>query len=391
MAHASESNVDLKRFDVSPERGFLPEADPERALPAPLALWQELASELPKRLAAQRVRAAVRNLPPFELAALRSPAEERAAMRALSFLGHAFVWEGGAPDPVLPATLAAPWCALARRLGRPPVLSYASYALDNWRRFDDRGPLRVENLAILQNFLGGQDEDWFILIHVEIEALAARALRAAPGANAAAHARDAAVLTARLEDVAGALEAMLATLRRMPERCDPYVYFRRVRPFIHGWKNHPGLPGGVTYQGVAELAGPQRLRGETGAQSTIVPVLDALLGVAHAPDPLREYLDEMRGYMPPPHRAFLDHVEAGGAVRSAVRELRAARPELAEAYDACLRWLEAFRTLHLEYAATYIHAQAGGGANPSDVGTGGTPFMKYLAKHRDETAAGRLG
>jgi indoleamine 2,3-dioxygenase len=391
MAHVSESTVDLKRFDVSSERGFLPEADPERELPAPLALWQELASELPKRLAAQRVRAALRSLPAFELGALRSPAEERAAMRVLSFLGHAFVWEGGAPDPALPSVLAVPWCALARKLGRPPVLSYASYALDNWRRFDRGGALRVENLAILQNFLGGQDEDWFILIHVEIEALAARALRAAPGAHAAVRARDAGALTARLEQVAGALEAMLATLRRMPERCDPYVYFTRVRPFIHGWKNHPALRHGVTYEGVTVLAGPQQLRGETGAQSTIVPVLDALLGVAHAPDPLRDYLDEMRGYMPPAHRAFLEHVEGAGAVRDAVRELAVGRPELAEAYDACLRWLEAFRTLHLDYAAQYIHAQAGGGANPSDVGTGGTPFMKYLAKHRDETAAGRLG
>ncbi|TMA31601.1 MAG: hypothetical protein E6J87_15300 [Deltaproteobacteria bacterium] len=391
MAHAPDSSVDLKHYEVSAERGFLPEPDPEPALPAPLALWQELAAELPKRLAAQRLRTAVRTLPLFDLAALRSPAEERAAMRVLSFLGHAFVWEGGAPDPVLPRQLAQPWCVIARRLGRPPVLSYATYALDNWRRFDPYGPLRVENLAILQNFLGGQDEDWFILIHVEIEALAARALRAAPGARDAASRGDGAALTARLEEVAAALEAMLASLRRMPERCDPYVYFTRVRPFIHGWKNHPALPNGVVYEGVAELLAPQRLRGETGAQSTIVPALDALLGVAHAPDPLREYLDEMRGYMPPRHRAFLEHVEEGSCVRGAVRELRSARPELAEAYDACLRWLEAFRTLHLDYAAKYIDAQAGGGANPSDVGTGGTPFMKYLAKHRDETASHRLG
>jgi indoleamine 2,3-dioxygenase len=210
-------------------------------------------------------------------------------------------------------------------------------------------------------------------------------------AREAASRGDGAALTTRLEEVASAIEAMLATLRRMPERCDPYVYFSRVRPFIHGWKNHPALPTGVAYPGVAELSGPQQLRGETGAQSAIVPVLDALLGVAHAPDPLREYLDEMRAYMPPPHRAFLEHVETHGSVRGAVCELRAIRPELAEAYDACLHWLEAFRSLHLEYAARYIHAQSGGGANPSDVGTGGTPFMKYLAKHRDETAGHRLG
>jgi indoleamine 2,3-dioxygenase len=391
MATATETTGDLKRFDVHPERGFLPEQDPVRALPAQLSLWQELASELPKRLAAQRVRDAVRTLPRFDLGALRSPADERAAMRVLSFVAHAFVWEGATPAAAIPAQLAAPWAALAQRLGRPPILSYASYALDNWRRFDPRGPLAVDNLAILQNFLGGQDEDWFILIHVEIEALAARALHAALPALGAARAGDAAALTARLEEVAGALEAMLGSLRRMPERCDPYVYFHRVRPFIHGWKNHPALPQGVVYEGAGDLVGPQQLRGETGAQSTIVPVLDALLGVAHAPDPLRAYLDEMRAYMPPGHRGFLAHVEAGGSVRAAVRELGDAHRDLAEVYDACLHWLEAFRSLHLEYAARYIHAQAGGGANPSDVGTGGTPFMRYLAKHRDETASHRVG
>ncbi len=390
MAIASATAGDLERFDVHPERGFLPEHDPERTLPAALALWQELASELPKRLAAQRVRAAVRTLPRFELAALQSPADERAAMRVLSFIGHAFVWEGASPAAALPQQLAVPWVALAQRLGRPPILSYASYALENWRRFDPRGPLVVDNLAILQNFLGGQDEDWFILIHVEIEALAAKALRAALPALAAARAGDGAALAARLEEVAGALEGMLGSLRRMPEGCDPYIYFHRVRPFIHGWKNHPALPEGVSYEGIAELPGSQRLRGETGAQSSIVPVMDALLGVAHAPDPLRAYLDEMRAYMPPGHRGFLAHVEAAGSVRDAVRELRASRPELSELYDACLGWLEAFRSLHLEYAASYIHSQAGGGPNPSDVGTGGTPFMRYLAKHRDETAQHRV-
>ena len=65
---------------------------------------------------------------------------------------------------------------LAERLGRPPVLSYASYALDNWRRIDPDGPVALGNLALLQNFLGGADEDWFILVHVEIEARAAAAL-----------------------------------------------------------------------------------------------------------------------------------------------------------------------------------------------------------------------
>ncbi len=381
----------LERFEVSAERGFLPVPDPQRELPAGYALWQELAADLPRLLVARRLRGAVDSLRVLDTDALRSPDSLRAAMRVLSFLAHAYVWEDG-PSPRLPRALARPWWEVARRLGRPAVLSYASYALDNWRPLGP-GPLTAENLAILQNFLGGQDEDWFILLHVEIEALAAPAIRAAPPALRAAAAGDAATLVRCLEDVAGALEAMVGTLRRMPERCDPYIYFHRVRPFIHGWKDHPALRDGLVYEGVEETGGAgQRLRGETGAQSTIVPLLDALLGVEHAPDPLRAYLSEMRDYMPPGHRAFRDAVERETSVRQAVVALRAGHPELAELYDACLHWLEAFRTLHYEYAARYVHAQAGGAAaNPSDVGTGGTPFLRYLRKHCDETARHRLG
>lgn len=53
-------------------------------------------------------------------------------------------------------------------LGRPPVLSYASYALDNWVRIRENLPVEIGNIIISQNFLGGLDEDWFILIHIDI-------------------------------------------------------------------------------------------------------------------------------------------------------------------------------------------------------------------------------
>ena len=158
--------------------------------------------------------------------------------------------------------------------------------------------------------------------------------------------------------MASALDGINRTMARMPESCDPYVYYHRVRPYIFGWKNQPALPNGLLYDGVAAYGGkPQQFRGETGAQSSIVPALDALLGVPHANDPLRAYLTEMRQYMPPKHRAFIEAVERGPAVRDFVLSRGASNTALRDVYNRCVQLVESFRARHLEYAARYIHNQ----------------------------------
>ena len=99
----------------------------------------------------------------------------------------------------------------------------------------------------------------------------------------------------------------------------------------------------------------------------------------------------MRNYMPPAHRRLLRVFENRPSVRQCVEANAGSAPALAEAYDSCLQWIERMRTVHLEYASEYINRQVSAGdANPTDVGTGGTPFMSYLTKHRDETAEQRL-
>lgn len=376
---------------ITAERGFLPAEDPLISLPEPFADWEQVAHQLPKLLVSDQVRATLAGLPPFPLEALRGDARllER-AMTLLSYLGHAYVWGADEPASVLPARLAHPWQAVAQQIGRPPVLSYASYSLHNWYRLDRRRGIECGNIALIQNFLGGIDEEWFILVHVEIERQAAAGVGVLEEAQRAAAAREPEHLARCLREVHESLDRMYATMLRMPEHCDPYVYYHRVRPYIHGWKNHPDLPQGLVYEGVAEYGGaPQQFRGETGAQSSIVPALDAVLGVEHQPDELRVYLMEMRSYMPPAHRAFLAGLESRAPVREFVRE--SGHAGVREAYDACVARLEDFRTLHLEYAARYIFRQAQTDPkNPHAVGTGGTPFMQYLKKHRDETAAHRL-
>src|SRR5947208_873904 len=76
-------------------------------------------------------------------------------------------------------------------------------------------------------------------------------------------------------------------------------------------------------------------------------------------------------------RQFISHIEKGPSLRSYIAETR--RPQVIDAYNTCIEALRDFRAQHLEYAGLYIHSQTQrNSANPVAVGTGGTPFMKYL-------------
>ena len=372
-------------FGITEEFGYLPAHAPALALSAGNEEWDQFGRDIPKLLMGTNFRSRVKALPEFNINKLNGEAEIQRAMLILSYIGQSYQWSENNPATLMPANLAIPWHQVGKLVGRPPILSYQSYASDNWRRFDASGPIECGNIGLLQCFLGGQDEEWFILIHIEIEKKAGKALKAIEDAQSAVSENDADQLEAALTNLRSALAAMYEVLGRMPERCDPYIYFHRVRPYIFGWRNNPSLPDGVIYEGVDEYQGVgQKFRGETGAQSAIIPAMDAVLGIDHERDELREYLMEMRMYMPPRHVAFIEAVEAGPSVRNFVTIAK--RASLTTAFNDCVELVANFRAMHLEYAGTYIHAQAQATpGNPSAVGTGGTPFMTYLRKHRDET------
>jgi indoleamine 2,3-dioxygenase len=90
--------------------------------------------------------------------------------------------------------------------------------------------------------------------------------------------------------------------------------------------------------------------------------------------------------MPPAHRALISHLEQTACTRAMVARSPDAR--LRTAYNDAVCALQDFRIRHLEYAARYIARFATADAKgAADVGTGGTPFMRYLAQHRDATEA----
>jgi indoleamine 2,3-dioxygenase len=381
----------LSDYDMSASRGFLSHFEiVDIDLPDIFAPVLQAAENLSGLMTTGRVRHWLDRLPALDLAewAANAPEEQvRVAMVRYSFLVQAYVWGESEAPTALPANLARPMVALADRLDQAPLLPYSGYVLDNWARLDRDSPIGLDNVYMVQNFLGGADENWFVLIHVAIEAAAGPLLGLACNLVAAARANDTARATALLEEMDGHWDAVNAIFDRMPDRCDPYIYYQRVRPYIHGWANNSALPDGLIYEGVEKYKSKgQVFRGQTGSQSSIVPSMDALFQVRHENDPLRTYLDELHAYRPVQHRRYIEDLRE----QSQLREFAIASGDAAlrKAFNASVEQVARFRTRHLEYAASYINKQAvNGKGNDTEVGTGGTPFMKYLKKHRDENRA----
>ena len=374
-------------------KGFLPGKNPLKeysiSSSAPLNRLHEIATSLPKLLLTGRVPRTIKSLKKNELSieellVKKSKRDLKLAMVQLSFIAHSFVWGGRKPKERLPEVIAKPWVQVARFLGRPPVLSYASYCLDNWFLLE-KEPISLENVGLINNFLGGVDEDWFVTVHVCIEHAAAEAVEAAEALSQCNSDTKEKEIKSLLIKIHKSLVEVIEIFSRMTERCDPYIYYHRVSPFIFGSKDNPDLKSGLIFENQFENTA-QFYRGETGAQSSIVPSLDGALGIQHSNDTLRHYLNEMREYMPPNHRRFIEKLESSSQIRGLINQ----SAKLKDSYNNCLEQLTNFRSLHLKYAGMYIHQQSQqknpfGRGGSTIRGTGGTPFMSYLKKHHDET------
>ncbi|KAM0327413.1 hypothetical protein ACHAQA_005699 [Verticillium albo-atrum] len=323
-------------------------------------------------------------------------------------------------DQVLPPAVSVPMLRVAKHLELPPVATYAALNLWNFSSpstdFTD-----LDKLESLHTFTGTRDEAWFYLVSVAMEAEGAHIVSSMLNGLDAIKSRDYNTITSSIESLTSSIRKTGALLERMYEECDPMCFFYKIRPFLAGSKNMAaaGLPNGVFYDEGNGKGSWQQLRGGSNGQSSLIQFLDVVLGVEHMshgnpkpeanPKATKEptFHQQVREYMPGPHRRFLEHVPLLGSIR----ELAMLPPQTAEqerlrdAYQAATRTLTEFRNKHLQIVARYIvlpskkaNGSATGGkvdlASASETtkdsqqltGTGGTSLMPFLKQTRDETA-----
>jgi indoleamine 2,3-dioxygenase len=356
-------------------RGFLPEPDPVTHFPggSEFAQLDDLGRDLPSMLQDPGFRAFARNLdlPPWPdeaVSAERLPYLQLYYIR-LGFLASAYINQVPLPpESTLPKNIAVPLCRACRLLNRPPILSYDGYALFNWKRFDPQGPIALGNIDTIQNFVHMYDEHWFILVHVEIEAQAANILAAIERMKAAlAAGRRGEEIDNGIAEIARSVWHQVSVLRRIPEKMDPHLYFKTFRPYIRFFEN-------VVYEGVDTA--PLSYRGETGAQSSILPTLVAFLKIPHGASVLTNHLADMRQFMPAAHRELIREVEALPPVKPLASK---------DVFNDLLEGVATFREVHFGWADLYIHRHV---QDPR--GTGGTPYRQWLQQLIDETRQHRI-
>ena len=177
-----KSNLSLDKENI---HGFISSEQPLRYLNDKNQDEQnleDLACSIPKLLLTNKIRKQIDELPDsFFSHDLSKYSEEELRLLNVqfSFLAHAYVWGDLVPSKILCKAIAKPWSNISKMLGRPPILSYASYCLDNWHKINQDEGVNLDNVALNYNFLGGIDEDWFVTIHVCIEHAANKAIQSA--------------------------------------------------------------------------------------------------------------------------------------------------------------------------------------------------------------------
>ncbi|CAG5117390.1 unnamed protein product, partial [Candidula unifasciata] len=183
-----------------------------------------------------------------------------------------------------------------------------------------------------------------------------------------------------LEEVSRSIKDMKYSLSRMRDHLDARSFFDIIRPFLDGWGGDKSpLPEGLIYEGVSDI--PVKLTGGSGAQSTTLQVLDSLLGVEHTADK-RIFLTEMRNYMLPSHRRFVEDIEQYPyPLRQFV--ISSSNEALKSSYNRCLSTLQELRDYHIKIVKMYVvipSRKANESINKSldERGTGGSNLIPFL-------------
>ena len=221
--------------------------------------------------------------------------------------------------------------------------------------------------------------------------------------------QDPSTLISDLISLATEITEIETLLKNLQHHCSPNIFYTSIRPYLSGWKNSSLLPKGVIYEGTSRfLASPSHhIDWETGyrtyfggsnGQSPLIQSLDIVLGIEHRParnEPSEcgGFIADMRGYMPGPHRRFIEDLDRVSDLRDYVLQYPVGEvgSALRGVYNACIAGMRRFRDSHIQIVSRYILLPRAADVRKqcphAARGTGGTQLVSFLKQAREETIA----
>ncbi|OJD17637.1 hypothetical protein AJ78_02287 [Emergomyces pasteurianus Ep9510] len=400
---------DIDPFTITTSTGFLPFELPPVTLPDAFRALDSLASRLPiVKSDGSPGLLATFELGPAVLAELPDLTDEvdklltedgkpdlfmiTAVFRDYAFVCSSYLlepcYERWSKDPAsgyglgrdtLPKCIARPLYRCAEILDIPPFMSYAaSYALFNYTVADPGQGLEYSNLRLIRAFERGLDpkssEAGFILTHVDMVkesgALVNGAIRILNKLEESKEPSSREEVNDAFREILKGMEKVETCMEDMWKNSKPADYLS-FRVFIFGITSQAMFPNGVVYEGVLDNK-PLNFRGESGANDSMIPLLDHLLQISMPSTPLTKILHEFRSYRPLPHRQFLAYV-ASKAEEVGVQEFAVQDAETVLLYLKALDHVRSFRWRHWLLTREYIIKRT-----PYPTATGGSPIITWL-------------
>jgi indoleamine 2,3-dioxygenase len=378
-------------FNVSKENGFLPIKEPLKILPIEYKELQELIDKLHvfqeegnKGVLgiSDEIVVQVRFIPDYS-GIIEKETDVfvlQALYRAYTFVTSGFTLEQayqeflqsgnyGVARQMLPKNIAKPLVLVSNKLDVYPWLDYHySYSLGNYVKKDPTGDLHWKNLDMACKFTGTSDEIGFIMVHVYINEVTPNLVGSVMDYGSS---KDVKSLR-----ICGAVMQEMNRRRRDMWSASRHERYNDFRIFIMGIKGNSNIFGdGLVYDGCFNNE-PQQYRGQTGAQDSIIPMIDIFSGIVdYYPDnKLTEYLLDLRTYRPKCIQNFFVDLRSHYKANPLFKQLTDAK-----CYEGLVYLLKIvdevylFRNGHWQFVQKYIMSNT-----KYAFATGGTPITTWL-------------
>ncbi|EED14928.1 indoleamine 2,3-dioxygenase, putative [Talaromyces stipitatus ATCC 10500] len=314
MLNIPSPPIPLDEFRVSYETGFLPVHSTANNKKLPLhrlsnpyyTPWEDVMTNLPRLIQSGEIRKKILDLPVLSVNGLdaNEEAEWQRAYLVLAFLTHAYIWGGKKAEDKLPPSISRPFVEISAHLELPPCATYAALNLWNFttKPSEDNEDIDLtnpDNLYTINSFTGTDDERWFLVVSVAMEACGAKMIRlvldsivtinmttnntSEDDGNTDISSNRNVILTNLLNEMGKCIDELGHILERMYERNDPMTFYHQIRPLLAGSKNMAaaGLPNGMFYDTGDNNGRWHQYSGGSNAQSSLVQLIDIALGIQH--------------------------------------------------------------------------------------------------------------